>query len=349
MYPYSVGFDFGNSDTCVVLMGLDKDSRSLSIPSETSLGELKRLQSLGIKIKTTDYIYRDENTELFVGDLAISQGRDSFSARGDVSRYYSDTAIHLLLTTTAALTPYESEIAINMVTGVPVDTYIGNPEIRRTVRNTLSGSYNFSLNGVDRCTHIAVKSVVMEGAGAMVKYGLNGKVRQGVIDIGGKTTDLFVSNGQEPISSLCKSIPIGVENAYDQLNAQFESLYRRPLDRSELRDIMYAFINGKKPGPIYADGSLIPNVSDLARKATNKVGTEIAAYIAAYWRDNLAGKVASSFARVLLIGGGSYYYKAPIQRQIANVSLPDKPEMANAAGYCDVACAFTMKELEIGA
>jgi len=59
--------------------------------------------------------------------------------------------------------------------------------------------------------------------------------------------------------------------------------------------------------------------------------------------------VASSFARVLLIGGGSYYYKAPIQRQIANVSLPDKPEMANAAGYCDVAYAFTMKELEIGA
>ncbi len=349
MYPYSVGFDFGNSDTCVVLMGLDKAAKSLSIPSETALGDRERLQALEIKIKPTDYIYRDENTELFVGDLAITQGGDTFSARGDVSRYHSDIALHLLLTTTAALTPNESEIAINVVTGVPVDTFIGNTAIRRTVKNELSGSYNFSLNDVDRCTHVTIKSVVMEGAGAMVKYGLNGKVRQGVIDIGGKTTDLFVSNGQEPISSLCKSIPIGVENAYDQLNAQFESLYHRPLDRSELRDIMYSFIGGKKPKPIYANGVLVTGVTDLARNATNKVGIEIASNIAAYWRDNLAGRVASSLARILLIGGGSYYYKDPIQRHIPNVSVPGKPEMANAAGYCDLAYAFTTKELDMSA
>ncbi len=217
------------------------------------------------------------------------------------------------------------------------------------MKNELSGSYNFSLNDVDRLTHVTIKSVVMEGAGAMVKFGLNGKVRQGVIDIGGKTTDLFVSNGQEPISSLCKSIPIGVENAYDQLNAQFESLYHRPLDRSELRDIMYSFIGGKKPKPLYADGELVTGVTDLARNATNKVGIEIASHIAAYWRDNLAGRVASSLARILLIGGGSYYYKDPIQRHIPNVSIPGKPEMANAAGYCDLAYAFTIKELDISA
>ncbi len=108
---------------------------------------------------------------------------------------------------------------------------------------------------------------------------------------------------------------------------------------------MYAFINGKKPKPIYADGELVPRVTDLARNATNKVGIEIASNIAAYWRDNLAGKVASSLARVLLIGGGSYYYKDPIQSHIPNVSIPHNPEMANAAGYCDLAYAFTMKEL----
>src|SRR5712692_2713662 len=114
MYPYSVGFDFGNSETCVVLMGLDKAAKSLSIPSETALGDRERLQALEIKIKPTDYIYRDENTELFVGDLAITQGGDTFSARGDVSRYHSDIALHLLLTTTAALTPNESEIATSV-------------------------------------------------------------------------------------------------------------------------------------------------------------------------------------------------------------------------------------------
>lgn len=342
---HAVGFDPGNSETCTVMMDRDKSATSLTIPSETALGELRRLKSLDIKMRPASFVYRDESIELFIGDLAIEQARNPFGGRGDPSRYYSDTALQLLLTTTAALTPAEPEMALTVVTGIPVETYIDNPDTRRDIKRKLAGTYQFYLNDIPRTTHITVRAIAMEGAGAMSKYGMQGKVRQGVIDIGGKTTDLFVAQGQEPIQALCASIPLGVETAYDQLNAQFEALYRRPLDRTELRGILHAYVHGHNPSPIYVDGSPVVNVMELARKAVYKVGNDITSRITDKWKDNLSGKVAGSFARALLIGGGAYYFHTPVQRQIANIAIPQSPETANAAGYADIAYVYMMRDL----
>ena len=53
---------------------------------------------------------------------------------------------------------------------------------------------------------VLVLKTIMEGAGAIIAYGANGDITQGCIDVGGRTTDLFVAEGQVPILHQCSRI-----------------------------------------------------------------------------------------------------------------------------------------------
>ena len=45
------------------------------------------------------------------------------------------------------------------------------------------------------------------------------------------------------------------------------------------------------------------------------------------------GAVAAEAARVLCIGGGAYYFAASLKPFIPALSVPARPELANAQGY----------------
>jgi plasmid segregation protein ParM len=332
MRTYAIGFDPGNSETCTVIVdGIDK--ASISIPSYTAIGDLELLHSLEYRLRKDDFVYRNGGLDTYVGGLAIRQSTIHSSGRGDSGRYWSDRALQLLLVSTSALIPDE-EYALSVVTGLPVKVYLSSPDNRRRVKKALEGTHTFTINGKNTNTvHVTVERVIMECAGATIAYGLN-KAKQGVVDIGGFTTDLFASNGQEPLTHLCNGIDMGVEMVGTTLSDMFRAKYGRDLQMDEVRDSLRKSISRKgKVDGVYANNTEVLDMREMIHLAVDTVGKQIASWIATVWSDSKRGDTASSFAKVLLIGGGSHYFFNHIKETIPNIQTVSNPEFANALGY----------------
>lgn len=336
---YAYGHDFGNAETGGVLFA--KGQRfSMSLPSATAPGSLERLQRLGVNLADHECVLRmEDGTEYYVGRLAYTQSRAASTGRDDMHRYWSKRSLHLLLTTASLLLPDE-HFALNVVTGLPVQMYLNDTESRKRIKQGLEGVHTFWVNDRKRTIEVTVDRVIMEGAGAIIAYGMKGNIKQGVIDIGGRTTDLFASHGQTPVSTLCSGKNLGVEMAFDAVSTAFQRLYGRPLQDEERHALQYAYPpqSPHRYPEIYANRKPVTELRALVQQAVESVGAEIASFIAQIWNEaEQSGSVASSFARVLLVGGGAYFFQEQIQAIIPEIQVAPKPEEANALGYAALA------------
>lgn len=344
---YAYGHDFGNSETCGVLFDRGMQC-SITLPSATALGSLYDLlqkrsamsesySSTADALKSGEYVLEHDGNELFLGDLALKQSKTATAARGDISRYWSSRSLHLLLAASGAMIK-ETEYQLCVVTGLPVETF-GNVDIRRKVRAALEGEHRFTLNGRKRLAQVKVMKVIMEGAGALIAYGTSDEIAQGCIDIGGRTTDLFVAEGQSPALHLCGGKEVGVEAASDLLSNRFQARYHRSLKPSETRDLLHAHVNHRTYPAIYANGHQI-DASELRHwleTALSTIGNEIASFVSTIWNTSESGEVGSDIASIVLVGGGAYYFGEAVGRRIPHVTIPQAPELANAIGYAALA------------
>jgi hypothetical protein len=137
------------------------------------------------------------------------------------------------------------EYGLVVVTGLPAETYQKNDALRKEIRKSLSGTHKYTLDGKHwRTCHIDVVAVAMEGAGALVAYGSKdgGAFASATIDIGGRTTDLYVARKNIPMTEYCQGKPIGVQTATDMVMESFEAAYGIPLTALEAREIMHAWV-----------------------------------------------------------------------------------------------------------
>lgn len=330
MQTYAYGHDFGNAETCGVMLVRNRKV-SRSVPTAIAQGDLDILNKLGVDLGPNHFVFRGQgnSTEQFVGDLALEQSSMSFSGRGDPTRYWSSKSLTMLLTIASSLAD-DTEFGLNVVTGLPVETYLGDPDSRKRIKSTLEGTHVFSVNERQRTIHVKVDRVIMEGAGATIAYGSRDQMVQGVIDIGGRTTDLFVSQGQKPLRHLCAGKPLGVEMAGDLLSDRFQKRYGRKLKGLEVRQILRA-----SPLPtIVARGNEVPDLANMAQESLKQIGDEIISFVCAQWSESEAGsEVASSFSSVLAIGGGAHYFYDQLHDRIPNLLFINHPEEANAYGY----------------
>lgn len=346
MNIYSVGFDPGNSETSLVVLLSNGEQRTLTIPSYAGRGSssnLKRFRSL--HSAQTNVLLSDEYvlhcptidaSEYYVGTLALSQSTLSTSARGDINRYWSPLMLLLLLTILGTLIP-DDEFGVLLVMGVPIETY--NDQNRLKVRKALEGEHRFTLNGRERLVVVQVGKVIMEGAGAMIAVGDERMVRQAVIDIGGRTTDLYTADGQIPLIPLCKGTPLGVELVGDMIGRTFQERSGRALTVQETRSILRAAVGSGRYPLIYANGQEVSQVDmhHLIEDALRSVGRDITTFLSQTWANGELGAVATDFAKVLLVGGGAYYFYRDIAYLIPHVTVPPQPELANALGYAELA------------
>lgn len=333
-----IGLDAGNSEaTLTVVPGSGSRGNSLTIPSYLGSGTLEELlrvrggagkESLAAGEYVVDYAGRST----FAGALALEQTSDATSARGDVGRYWSGHTLRLLLALAGTLLRGQ-ELTVRLVTGLPISVW--SKDTVKRVQRSLCGSHHFTLNGKPRVLNVEGCMVMMEGAGALAAYGLSEDVPQAVIDVGGRTTDLFWAQGMQPDVSRCAGLPVGVEKAGDQLAAQFLATYGRELRRGELRGVLRAYAGGGEPPAIFADGVRVQLNGEVA-SCVGSVAEEIGSFVAQRWRSSERGKVAGEAARVLLIGGGPYYVAAHLRQVIPHLEVPKHPELANAQGYLAV-------------
>ncbi len=336
MQTYPLGIDVGNSETCGAII-VDGKMFTDHIPSVTSHASSKRAHEFGIR---KGLLFKDDSAELYVGRLAMEQSYIVYSTMGDIERYTSIQSRRLMLTMAAHLLgnagATDGEFSLNVVTGLPVDTFINSPELRKSIKK-LNGTYEFSLNGRDYTAHVNMARVLMEGAGAMATRSVDSDSINAVLDIGGRTTDLYVTRGQTPLEKLCTHKPIGVATASELINRSFEDERGVRIDNLRLMDVLHAYARGGKLPPVKVDGKEVENMRELIRNALREVGEQIVSFVASVWNESEIGKVASSFDSVVIIGGGAHYFKDVILRRIPHATVADNPEMSNAVGYAKVA------------
>jgi len=352
-YPY--GHDFGNAEMGGVTMLLNGPMLARSVPTAFVKADVTALSSLGVDTASAHILrLQGEEISYALGELALQQAIEPWNGRGDIQRYASKFSLRGLLTIAASLIP-DREFGLYVVTGLPAETYIKNTELRHTIKNALDGVHTFTLDGGKtwRTVSVEVANVVMEGAGALIAYGdknASKTAESAVIDVGGRTTDLYVARGQVPVTDFCKGKPLGVESATQMVMDAFESKHNRPLSRLEAREIMHAYASsGTRPYPeIAAYGRTIEAylLERLVKEAINQVGLEIVSFVAATWRQSDRGAVAASFKPALNIGGGVYYFYSVLRGRIPHLARPADPIHANAQGYCTLAARLLSRKAE---
>ncbi|MBE3561953.1 MAG: ParM/StbA family protein [Ktedonobacteraceae bacterium] len=354
-YPY--GHDFGNSEVGGVTV-INGKVIARSIPTAFAKADTGAMHNLGVKVNESDMHviqFHGEEIAYAVGELALQQAVEVYHGRGDIQRYASKFSLRALLTLASALIS-DTEFGLYVVTGLPAETYIKNIALRSAIKAALDGTHVFTMdNGKTwRYVTVEVATVVMEGAGALIAYGdktQSKTTESAVIDIGGRTTDLYVARGQVPVTEYCKGKPLGVEAATQLLMDAFENKYDRALSLLEAREIMYAFASrGEIDYPeisVYGKTVRPSELNRLAQESVTQIGSEIASFVAAAWRQSDRDAVAASFRPVLNIGGGVYYFHHVLKQRIPHLSRPDDPIHANALGYSNLAGRLLMRKVQL--
>jgi hypothetical protein len=331
-----VGFDPGNSEATLTVAPGGPKGTSLTIPSHLGSGSLDELRRVRGGIGADGLVSGEQVLEFdgrsqFVGALALEQSADATSARGDIGRYWGGHTLRLLLTLAGAL--LRAEATVRIVTGLPVQVW--SKETVRKVQQSLIGEHQYLLNGRPRVLVVEGCMVLMEGAGALAAHGLSEDVPQAVIDVGGRTTDLFWSQGMRPVLPRCAGLSVGVEKIGDQVGADFVRRHRRDLQPRELRGVLRSYATQTEGPPLFVNGQRVHLNGEVGTAAAS-VGAEIASFVAQTWRSSEQGAVAADAARVLLIGGGAHYVTPQLRGVIPHLEIPKQPELANAQGYLAV-------------
>lgn len=352
---YCMGYDCGNSQAKAVIYD-GQIEHSLLIPSATTDGTLHKLaearRATGTHysedaevLEPGEYVlsFNHGLQEHFVGELAFTEDPNAHTGRGNVNRYWS-ARIRELCFTLAGATIHDKEYNLYVVTGLPARTF--SSENAMKVTTALAGTYTYTLNGYTQTVHIDVARVLQEGAGASIVLATDSTGYQGVIDIGGFSTDLYVCQNMKVVGNYTSGIEVGVERIIDIITSWYQREYRTdtPLPAYYRMDILKAFAtrHEKKPHPyptLSVQRRTIPaeQVQGWAEEAVKIIGDMINEGIGKTWKGGSQGDIAQTFDPVYVVGGGAYYFLDEIRTIIPKAIQSKKPELENVRGYAKVA------------
>lgn len=354
---YALGHDFGNADTCLNLInsGMRMERR---IPSVSCIGSWRKViaaaHGAGREVKDfvqanhyiLEYDHQEEGrrVEKYIGQKVFDDGAKPMETHGDSSRYWvNNYNLEMLMVGSASLVA-DTEYGLHVVTGLPISIYLDDPQNAENVRNALLGTHRFALNGRQRVMHVLSVKVVMEGAGALIAQGSNQDVLQGVIDIGGRTTDLYVAKGQKPRPSNAKGFSMGVTTAVDRFNEKFREECGYSLSLETRQALLKQFVQGQPLRNVKAkQGGYIESrrIAALIDAALREVGQDIATAVVAAWDD-----ILMDMDMILIVGGGAYYFAEDIQARLDQAKKAYKPEFANVVGYASLAELIAKRALQ---
>lgn len=358
-YPvFAYGHDFGNSENCGVLTA-QSGRIERRLPSVTAIGSWKTVEAtaagMGKSVRdilapahyVLEYDDNGRRIEKVVGQKVYDDGSQPTFTNGDSSRYWvNNYSLEFLMVSSASVLS-QREYGLHVVTGLPISIYLEDASNRLRVEHALKGTHVFWFNGEQRTLHVESVKVIMEGAGALIAWGSNDEVLQGVIDIGGHTTDLYVANGMKPQASNSKGFSKGVIKASERFSALFREACNTTLPVNVCNQLLLQHVSGKPYKGINDKfGNRVPvdRVHALLAIAIREIGQEIAGEVIRLW-----DSILSQVDVVLIVGGGAHYFAEEIQARIPKATVPYVPEMANCYGYDMLAEAITEQVAAYGA
>lgn len=268
-------------------------------------------------------------TQYFIGPLAESEGINTTAAKGAKKRYTDLHSRLLFLGMYGALTSEKTSI-VRLVTGVPMSLH--DKPMRDAVKANLQGEHPYSWNGQERTVTVTVGSVTREGIKALALYG-SPTARQGMVDIGERTTDIGQADGQKPINTLCNAETYGVGKVLDTLRYEIRARYKRSLPMSVLRALLKADTDGR-PLPVVKVGNTpIPpeEITSIIWKAKASEWNAIDTFIDSTWNEE-GTEIGSNLEQVLCIGGGAKVWQKELKAKFSQAIFPQASEMFPDAG-----------------
>ncbi len=345
---YYAGYDPGSGIGGLKLIPADTVELAqdlFTLPSAIADGNITDLldrgdidASLNQILRPGEYALSLQDADYFLGEL-IAQGTNDTAALGADLRYWSIHTRVLLLALAAKLLP-EKRFELRLVTALPVSLY--NRDNRKKVKDTLSGYYRYDFNGRSGIeAYIKVGYVAYEGQGVLVHCGQQSG-KQGVIDIGERTTDIVGANGQVINGKWCAGEEIGVGQLVDALKT-LGKRYKRIISTTLAHDILKAYIHQQSlPRVTVNQREEIPEAElrETIAKTIKRLSRSLTTLISGTWTTEDGGEAASDFDEVFLAGGGAWYFEQIVRSLIKNVTFVSDPQDANVRGYAVLAAGL---------
>jgi plasmid segregation protein ParM len=271
-------------------------------------------------------VLNDTGGTWLVGDAAVTQSR-FVSRREDATWYLGDEYRRLMLAAFARLTT-GTAVKLNVVTGLPVAYYTtGKDELQAL----FLGRHKVEIEGrtpqqieVEQCRVIpqpfgAALSVALTDGGKMADRTMaEGPV--GVIDVGGKTTNLLSVRGLSDVARETTSVNIGawdaVRSVRDYLTETYPGL--------DLRD--HDLITVIQTRELYFFGERI-DLSGQVDDILHKMAQTVIAAATQLWNGG------GTMRAILVAGGGAYLLGNHLRQAFRHIRIVENPQFANAVGY----------------
>lgn len=261
-----------------------------------------------------------------VGEGAVTQSR--FLQRRE-DRHWVESAewYDLALAALTELTPARS-VEVRIVTGLPVAFYAD----RQVVRDRLLGEHKAQREGRPAQTFKVVDCrVIPQPFGTLLAACLDDRGRivdkalatgaVGVIDIGGKTTNLLSVNRLSEISRETASVDVG---AWDVVRAIREYLAEHYPGLEELRPHQVAEVVKSRQVRYYGE---TVDLGGIIEDILEPLAEQIVAEASQLWNGG------ATLDRILLTGGGALLLGTHVRRHFRHAQVVDDPIFANALGY----------------
>jgi hypothetical protein len=256
-----------------------------------------------------------------VGQGAARQSRH-IKRREDRNWIESSEWYHLFLAALTELTT--ASVDVTLVTGLPVAFYGDKTKLQ----NILVGEHQAQRQGRARQTfNVTACRVVPQPFGALLSECVNnaGSIVQkpgdvGVIDVGGKTTNLLSVRGFEEIARQTSSVNVG---AWDVARAVRTHLADRCPDLDLRDDALMAAV---QTGAVKYYGEQV-NLDGAVSGQLDEMAAQVVAEATQLWNGG------AGLDYILVTGGGALLLGDRLARHFPHLRVVGEPVWANALGY----------------
>jgi plasmid segregation protein ParM len=311
----SIGLDVGYSSTKAV-----HESGKFKVPSIVGTFENFFAVNSDREIVTID----GEN--FLVGQEAVNQSQiverreDRKWIRSDVYRRLMEYAL------TKCVQDASKNGNVVLVSGLPLAYFDQDAD---TLKALILGEHRCKINNVESVFEVKEARIIPQPFGTLLNYALTDEGgiiperaigRLGVIDIGGKTTNILSVGDLKEYSREATSKNIGGWTAVRKLTDYLVTEYPDIDDRASnveriLVDKHFTYF-----------GEEI-DVSEAVDAVSSSIASQIEAEISQRWGS------AAQFEKILITGGGSYLIGKAIEEILPQAFLVGDPVFANAKGF----------------
>lgn len=314
----NIGIDIGYSAVKAV-----SGDRRVTFPSIVGSPDVSRF---GLDGETRDIVLESSTGPLLVGGGAVEQSR--FVARREDRAWIESAEYHaLFLAALSELSPATSA-GVTLVTGLPVAFY----DDRARLAAVLNGEHRVARQGrraqmfhVVECRVVpqpfgALLSLALDDHGRAVDQALAGRV--GVIDVGGKTTNLLSVSRLRELSRETVSVNLG---GWDVVRATREYLAAE-CPGLDLRDHHLAEAIVARQVTYYGEPV---DLSAVVEPVLEALSRQVIAQASQLWNGG------ANLDAVLIAGGGALLLGERIKRHpnFRHARLVEDPVFANAVGF----------------